>query len=269
MRPNMLAPTLFAAIAGMTGLAGLAGLAAPAAAQSDFQWRGTVAEGHTIEIRGVNGAVRAMPSADRAVHVEATRQARRSDPESVRIEVVQHGGGVTICAVYPTPAGARRENECRPGGGQNSVRDNDVRVDFVVRVPAGVRFEGHTVNGGIEAAGLQSDVKVATVNGSVNIETSGFAQANTVNGNITCKLGSGPLTGDLAFETVNGSVTLEMPAGLHADFRGSTVNGRIDSDFAILVTGQVSRRSLRGTIGDGGPELRVSTVNGSIRLRER
>jgi hypothetical protein len=266
MRPNMLAPTLFAAIAGITGLAGLA---APVAAQSDFQWRGTVAEGRTIEIRGVNGAVRAMPSADRAVHVEATRQARRSDPESVRIEVVQHGGGVTICAVYPTPAGARRENECRPGGGQNSVRNNDVRVDFVVRVPAGVRFEGHTVNGGIEADGLQSDVKVATVNGSVNIETSGFAQANTVNGNITCKLGSGPLTGDLAFETVNGSVTLEMPRGLHADFRGSTVNGRIDSDFPILVTGQVSRRSLRGTIGDGGPELRVSTVNGSIRLRER
>jgi hypothetical protein len=228
-----------------------------------------VAEGRTIEIRGVNGAVRAMPSADRAVHVEATRQARRSDPESVRIEVVQHAGGVTICAVYPTPTGARRENECRPGGGQNSVRNNDVRVDFVVRVPAGVRFEGHTVNGGIEADGLRSDVKVATVNGSVNIETSGFAQANTVNGNITCKLGSGPLTGDLAFETVNGSVTLEMPAGLHADFRGSTVNGRIDSDFPILVTGQVSRRSLRGTIGNGGPELRVSTVNGSIRLRER
>jgi hypothetical protein len=265
MRPNMLAPTLFAAIAGITGVAG----AAPVASQSDFQWRGTVAEGRTIEIRGVNGAVRAMPSADRAVHVEATRQARRSDPESVRIEVVQHGGGVTVCAVYPTPTGARRENECRPGGGQNSVRNNDVRVDFVVRVPAGVRFEGHTVNGGIEADGLRSDVKVATVNGSVNIETSGFAQANTVNGNITCKLGSGPLTGDLAFETVNGSVTLEMPAGLHADFRGSTVNGRIDSDFPILVTGQVSRRSLRGTIGDGGPELRVSTVNGSIRLRER
>jgi hypothetical protein len=262
MRTNLLALTLAAGMA--------AGMAAPVAAQtSDFQWRGTVAEGQTIEIRGVNGGVRAMTSADRAVHVEATRQARRSDPESVRIEVVQHGGGVTICAVYPTPPGARRENECRPGGGQNSVRNNDVRVDFVVRVPAGVRFEGHTVNGGIEAQGLSSDVKVATVNGSVNIETSGFAQANTVNGNITCKLGPGRLTGDLAFETVNGSVTLEMPTGLHADFRGSTVNGRIDSDFPILVTGQVSRRSLRGAIGDGGPELRVSTVNGSIRLRQR
>jgi hypothetical protein len=260
MRTNLLALTLGA---------GLAALAAPAAAQSsDFQWRGTVAEGRTVEIRGVNGAVRALPSADAAVHVEATRTARRSNPESVRIEVVQHNGGVTICAVYPTPPGARRDNDCRPGGGQNSVRDNDVRVDFVVRVPAGVRFESHVVNGAIRAEGLRSDVKVATVNGGIDIVTSGFAEASTVNGNITCRLGAGRLSGDLSFETVNGSITLDMAPGLHADFRGSTVNGRIDSDFPILVTGQVSRRSLRGSIGDGGPELRVSTVNGSIRLRQ-
>jgi hypothetical protein len=253
----------------LTVLAATAVLAGPAAGQAtDFQWRGTLAEGRTIEIRGVNGAVRAMPSQDGAVRVEATRQARRSDPGSVNIEVVEHSGGVTICAVYPTPRGARRQNECRPGGGQMSVQNNDVRVEFVVRVPAGVRFAGHTVNGNIRAEGLRSEVKAATVNGSVNVQTTGFAQANTVNGSITCQLGDSQFTSDVNFETVNGSITLEMPAGLNAEFRASTVNGRIDSDFPILVTGQVSRRSLRGTIGSGGPELRVSTVNGSIRLRE-
>jgi len=263
MRTNMLAPMLLVA----TALA--VAPAEPAAAQrDDFQWRGNVPQGQTIEIRGVNGAVHAMASTDNAVHVEATKRARRSDPESVRIEVVRHDGGVTICAVYPTPPGARRANDCRPGGGQNSVRNNDVRVDFVVRVPAGVKFDGHTVNGDIDAEALQSDVNANTVNGSVTIQTNGFAQAKTVNGGITCRLGAGRLTGDVSFETVNGSIVLEMPDGLNAEFRGSTVNGSIDSDFPITVTGQVSRRSLRGTIGTGGPELRVSTVNGSIRLRQ-
>jgi hypothetical protein len=260
MRPQLLALTL---------MAGAATLAGPATAQNtDFQWRGTLAEGRTVEIRGVSGAVRALLSPDATVRVEASRQARRSDPASVTIEVVEHPGGVTICAVYPTPRGARRQNECRPGGGQMSVQNNDVRVDFVVHVPAGVRFAGHTVNGNIRAEALRSDVKAATVNGSVNVQTTGFAQANTVNGSITCQLGGNQFTSDVNFETVNGSITLEMPAGLNAEFRASTVNGRIDSDFPILVTGQVSRRSLRGTIGAGGPELRVSTVNGSIRLRE-
>jgi len=44
------------------------------------------------------------------------------------------------------------------------------------------------------------------------------------------------------------------------------VNGDISSDFPITVTGQVSRRHLTGTIGNGGPELTLSTVNGGINL---
>ena len=44
----------------------------------------------------------------------AQRTGRRNDPEDVRLEVVEHAGGVTICAVYPSKDAAR-PNECRPG----------------------------------------------------------------------------------------------------------------------------------------------------------
>lgn len=246
---------------------GLLTATAPVAAQQDFEWTGRIAQGGTLEIRGVNGAIRAVPAGADRVVVQADRSGRRSDPESVRIEVVEHPGGVTVCAVYPTPSGARRENECRPGGGENSVRDNDVRVNFVVQVPAGVHFEAVTVNGAVEAEGLDGDVRARTVNGDVDVRTAGFAEARTVNGSVTARLGTSRFSDDVEFETVNGSITVDLPAGLDADFRASTVNGSIESDFPITVTGKVSRRSLRGTIGAGGPELRVSTVNGSIRLR--
>lgn len=235
---------------------------------SDFDWQGRLGDGQTLEIRGVNGNVRAEASPDGTARVEAVRRGRRSDPASVRIEVVEHAGGVTICALYPTPRNARQENTCRPGGGQNSTSNNDVQVDFTVRVPANARFAGHSVNGDIDVADVRADVKAATVNGNVDIRTAGFAEASTVNGNIHCRLGRSSFTDDVEFETVNGSITVEMPDGLNADFHAATVNGGIDSDFPILVTGKVSRRSLRGSIGDGGPELRLSTVNGSIRLRK-
>ena len=251
----------------LIALAVLAAAAAPAAAQQDFEWRGRIAAGDAIEIQGVNGDVRALPATGDEVTVHAERQGRRSDPMSVRLEVVEHAGGVTICAVYPTPENARRENECQPGGGTNSVQRNDVRVHFTVRVPAGVRFEGATVNGDVDAEGLGADVRASTVNGDVDVRTTGFAEARTVNGDISLRLGRSTFTEDVEFETVNGSITIEMPQGLNADFRASTVNGSIDSDFPITVTGKVSRRSLRGSIGSGGPELRLSTVNGSIRLR--
>lgn len=240
MRTRSLLLTLATAVAGAAG--------AVAAQTGSFTWNGAVDYGNTVEIRGVNGSVRALASDDGSVHVEATRRARQSDPDSVRIEVVEHDEGVTVCAVYPTPEGSRRENTCRRGGGPMNVRENDVQVDFVIRVPAGVRFAGSTVNGEIDAEGLRSDVEAATVNGGVNIQTTGFVSRAT---------------------TVNGGIVLEVPSDLNAEFHATTVNGSIDSDFPILATGRADRRSLRGTIGGGGPELRATTVNGSIRLRRR
>ena len=240
----------------------------PAAAQDPgFAWAGTIAQGETIEILGVNGDVEAELSPDSRVHVQATRSGRRSDPSSVRIEVVEHDGGVTICAVYPTPDDARRENECVPGGGQMSVNNNDVEVDFTIRVPAGVRFEGSTVNGGVQAEGLRSAVVASTVNGDVRVATSGTVEASTVNGDIDARMGAGTLTEDVSFSTVNGSIDLSAPASLNADLEATTVNGEIDSDFEVTTRHSMTRHSVRGRIGTGGEDLDLSTVNGRITLR--
>ena len=146
-------------------------VALPAAAQSNFQWSGTVQRGKAIEIKGVNGNIRAEFTSGNQVEVTAAKDSRRSDLNSVSVQVVQEDGNVTVCAVYPTPERwySRRSsrngrndepNECRPGSaGHMNVNDNDVRVDFTVKVPAGVRFFGKTVNGNIEATALRSDWK--------------------------------------------------------------------------------------------------------------
>jgi hypothetical protein len=44
------------------------------------------------------------------------------------------------------------------------------------------------------------------------------------------------------------------------------VNGSVESDFPITVRGRMNPRSLRGRIGEGGRDLDLTTVNGSIRL---
>src|SRR3954470_9934695 len=104
--------------------------ASPAAAQTDFQWHGQLTSGQAIEIKGINGDVRATASSSGEVEVTATRTARRSNPSDVRIEVLPHAGGVTICAVYPDHPG-REPNRCEPGGGGHSnTRDNDTVVHF-------------------------------------------------------------------------------------------------------------------------------------------
>jgi hypothetical protein len=237
-----------------------------AAAQGDFQWRGQLASGQAIEIKGVNGDVRATASSSGDVEVTATRTARRSNPADVRIEVVPHAGGVTICAVYPTPAG-REPNRCEPGGGgRSSTRDNDTVVHFDVRVPYGIGFIGRTVNGEINGESLQGDAEAHTVNGSVRLTTTGLAVANTVNGSVNVTMGRADWPNGAKFKTVNGGITLTLPGFLNAELRAETLNGSISADFPLTITGQVGPRRLRGTIGNGGPELNLSTVNGSIKL---
>ena len=235
---------------------------------SDFEWRGTVLQGGAVEIKGVNGDVNAQAGTGNEVEVTAVKKARRSDPESVRVEVVQHGDGVTICAVYPDADG--RPNECRPGeGGRMNVRDNDVTVTFTVKVPAGVRFIGKTVNGDVTARALSGPVSLKTVNGSAEFSTASYGDAETVNGSIRGSMERADWTGQLEFTTVNGSVTLDLPSDVHSDLRATTVNGDITTDFPLTVTGRINRRSVNGTIGNGGRSMNIETVNGSVKLHRR
>jgi DUF4097 and DUF4098 domain-containing protein YvlB len=244
-----------------------AALAVPAvASQEDFHWTGKVAAGAAVEIKGVNGGIVATGAPGGDVEVTAVKKGRKSDPAEVKIDVVEHAGGVTICAVYPSTGAP---NECQPGaGGRMNVRDNDVNVEFRVKVPAGVRFVGRTVNGGIEASGIKADAEAHTVNGGVVLEATGTARAETVNGGITARLGRADWEGALKLKTVNGGIDVAMPDGLSAEVKASTVNGDIQTDFPLTVTGRISKRKLQGTIGGGGRLLEMETVNGGIELRK-
>src|SRR6266545_387742 len=240
------------------------------AAGQDFNWHGRLAAGKRLEVKGVNGDVRAVLASGAEAVVNARKHARRSDPDEVEIRVVESEDGVTICAVYPTPRRAREENNCEPGDRWRSSTDNnDVTVDFEVQVPAGVQFSGQTVNGQMSAEGLKADVRASTVNGSVRVTTTGLAEASTVNGSVYAQMGRSDWNNDLEFSTVNGGITLILPNGkLDTEVRANTVNGDIETDWPLTVSGRFSQRRLRGTIGAGGRGLSLSTVNGEIRLKK-
>jgi hypothetical protein len=229
----------------------------------DFDWSGTIDQGDAIEIKGVNGNIVATAASGNTVRVTATKQAQQSDPALVDIEVVPHAGGVTICAVYPDVPG-QPPNECAPRNqGHMSTQNNDVEVDFTVTVPAGVEYVGATVNGNVSGSGLGSNAFGTTVNGNIAITTSQFATALTVNGTITVAIDLADWGRDLDFTAVNGNVTVEVPSGTNADARLATVNGSISSDFSLT---EVSPGNVQGTLGTGGPFLRLTTVNGNVRL---
>jgi hypothetical protein len=235
--------------------------------KAEFRWEGKLAAGKTLEIKGINGRVKAISASGDQIELVAVKRGRRQDPEKVEVKVVEHGTGITICAVYPSGDPAQ-PNECKPGSeGRMRVRNNDVNVDFALKLPAGIHFVGRSVNGSIEASELGGNVEARTVNGSVTVNATGHARAETVNGSIRATLGKADWKDGVAFKTVNGSVTVTLPKDASTALHVETVNGRIQNEFTLTGESRVSRRELSGTIGSGGRDLSVKTVNGSVTLR--
>ena len=126
-------------------------------------------------------------------------------------------------------------------------------------------LEAETVNGAIEIDGASGVLEAQTKNGSIRIQNiRGRLQAKTKNGRVRASFSASP-DGEVALNTKNGSVRLTLPSQTHADVVARTANGSIATDFPLTVQGEIGKK-LEGQLGEGGPPIRLSTVNGSIRI---
>jgi hypothetical protein len=236
-----------------------------------FRWAGRVPAGRWLMVRNLNGGIRVTPAAGDQAEVVAEKHARRGDTDDVTFRVVTFGpnkDNVLICALWD------EDDECdedgyHSHGNDRRRRDNDTAVEFEVRLPAGVKMDASTVNGGLEIEGARAEVSAHTVNGRIEATTStGPVSAATVNGDVHVTMAALPSNEELEFTTVNGSIVLTLPEQFDAEISLTTVNGRFRTDYPVTVSGNLDPRRLRATIGKGGRRLKASTVNGSLELRK-
>jgi len=256
----------------------------------DFTWSGSIASGKRLTVKNVIGDVRIELTGGSTASVTGTKRAgRHGDPEDVVVRQVQTGEGVTICVVYP---GQGNDGDCDQRGGWNDDRGqrNDTRVDFVVRLPAGVLLTAATVSGDVTGRGLRSSVEVRSVSGDVRLAgVEGTAvEATTVSGDVelsgiqaTDVVGetvSGDVEyrgvvrpkGNYEFKTLSGDVVMEIPPAAGAEVFGATFSGRFSSSFPLTArttAKYTSRQRIEGTIGDGSARIRVESFSGDVELR--
>lgn len=262
-------------------LAAAAAVCAPvtAAAQrtstEPFKWSGDIQGGHWVYVRNLNGTVRVEAGTGSKLEITAEKHWRRGSPDDVEIQVKQVGtgkGDVLVCAIWKdTDTRCDEDGYSSRSHGDHwyrNGRDHDTEVEFIVRVPAGVKVDASSTNGGIEIDGATSEVVASTTNGRIDARSSGGpVRASTTNGDVSVRMGVLDAH-DMEYRTTNGSITLELPASANADLDMRTTNGGVSSDFPLMMEGTFSRREMRGTLGKGGPRIRLSTTNGSIRLRK-
>ncbi len=119
----------------------------------------------------------------------------------------------------------------------------------------------------------KNDLDLNANNGGVRLtDLAGRVSGSTRNGGLTVNLGGSRWEGDgIDVETSNGGVTLAIPDGYNAALDAGTTNGGLRVDFPVTVQGTLTgrRNTLSTTLGSGGPEVRVRTTNGGVKIGRR
>lgn len=154
-----------------------------------------------------------------------------------------------------------------------------------IQVPARTSLQLSTVNGGeVSVDGVEGELDVKNTNGSVKMShVAGVVVANALNGNVIAVLDRVTPGRPMSFSSLNGTVDVTLPADTKATLKMRSDNGDVYSDFDITLgsAGQVTTgkapggryrvqvdKTIAGTINGGGPEIRLTTMNGRVMLRK-
>lgn len=239
-----------------------------------FAWSGAVPADHWVHLRNVTGQISVVASDSSEVEVHATKRWRGRDRGDVHFVKRDTDDGIIICTLY------RQVEDCSVGGyGGGSPKGgfnpmdlirgrSRASVDYIVRVPAGVKVDISTISGAIGVADVTSAVKAETVNGRVQVATRyGPVTANSVNGSVTVAIDSLTQAGDIDLGTVNGSITAQLPRSLQAELSMETVNGSASSAYEVTGNDTSTHKEIKGMIGGGGRKVTLETVNGNVELQ--
>jgi hypothetical protein len=170
---------------------------------------------------------------------------------------------------------------CHDGSHRGSGRDYTVTYDFTLQVPERTSLILKTVNDGdIVVRNVRGEFTIRNVNGHIELQdVAGPVSGKTVNGRIRAEFRENPKAA-CTFATVNGDLDVRFTPGLAADFQLKTFNGEIFSDFPVSYLparpGEARREKGRFVyrshdfqgvrVGQGGPEIRMETLNGDIMI---
>ncbi|MEO6815226.1 MAG: DUF4097 family beta strand repeat-containing protein [Edaphobacter sp.] len=96
---------------------------------------------------------------------------------------------------------------------------------------------------------IAGDVSVTNSNGFVNVT-------------------SAPPLGNVTIENRNGDITLTVPEHSSFSVDAQTTDGDLENDFSLPGQGTDTHKNFTGTVGKGGPTVRLSNNHGDVALKK-
>lgn len=245
LRKSLLVSALFAVVLAVAAVPGFA-------ISKQFDQTYPLEPGGTFELQNVNGPVEVQGWDRNVVEIHAVKTAKRNeaDLDRVTIQVAAKPKAISVSTRYPQDEGV------------------EVAVEYIIHVPHRAHVEHvSTINGTVVVAGVDAVDDLHTVNGNIEVyDGGGNVHAHTTNGNIHLELAHFRGGTGASAETTNGSVLVALPSDTSAELETRCLNGNFMSEMPVAMESSLRPREMHGRLGKGGAPIKLSTINGGIRV---
>jgi DUF4097 and DUF4098 domain-containing protein YvlB len=141
-----------------------------------------------------------------------------------------------------------------------------IRTDLQLAKLDGEIDMGH---GDLRASSVAGPVKLSTRSNEVHMEdVSGQVEIENRNGLVEVRP-KAPL-GNIDINNEHGGIQLDLPEEASFRLDAQSRNGNIDvSDFSVNVDNRSQDATARGSVGKGGPDIRLRSDRGTIQIRKQ
>ena len=213
-----------------------------------------------VELDNINGAVHISAWDRNEVKVDAVKYADTKERlDEAHIKIDSDKDYLSIRTKYP-------DHDLNFNWGSHN---NPAGVEYTLTVPRTVRLDKiNLINGSLDVTGVTGEVHASCINGKLEAHNlSGRAELSTINGHLDAKFDQLSAS-TVHLNSVNGRVELTIPSDSKAQIEASTVSGGIENDFGLHVNNhRFVGHDLRGELGNGGPRIKLESVNGRIEIR--
>lgn len=221
------------------------------------------------------GNIIVHPGVDQRVTISAHIRARGS--------FTGMGGEEKVKRITANPPVSQNGNTIRITRFSDSDLGGNVFIDYDITAPAQSQVSVFTGAGKIDIRGMQAPVEATSGAGAITLEDvgddarvhtgAGNIDVRSVRGRVDVESGAGRITihgepkKDWRVSTGAGSIKLELPSDASLDLDAETGMGKVNlaPEFQMK-DASVSSGRVRGTMGKGGPRVKVNNGAGSIEI---
>ena len=228
-------------------------------ASEEFHQIYPLAASGRIELSNINGDVRITSWDQNQVKVDAIKRAEdQDDLKSMEIRVDSRPDSLSIETKY------HRKDESWSRGHHHGGE-----VEYTLTVPRNARLdEIKLINGALDVTGINGEVHASCINGKLSATGLGSRAAlETINGPLEASFDRLE-TSPIELSSVNGPIRLTLPSDAKAHIEATTVHGGIDNNFGLHVNNhRWVGHDLVGELGNGGADIHLRNVNGTVEIR--